>query len=193
MDRISFEKLYESFFAIITIKNELRIHAFNCIHNRTALVKKVNENMRSDIETLDKKFHHYEEEWNQSVDSIRKIYDTLRQQKSSDTLPKEILPFLIDLDKIIREWAQQSDRAHRSKVKQFIIDKLNSNFFENHKSLEIAITIQNHNINATMSYINMENILRLYANLFSTYSRIHGNYCRIIPKAQKILNRTALP
>lgn len=191
LDKISFEKIYDSFFAGLTCKNRLRMKALNCILNQTALVKTVNSNIRSDIESLDKKFHCYEESWNKSVDLIRKSYDNLRQQNFSGTIKEELIPFLIDLDKIINEWSHQPDRAHRIMVKQFIVDKLNSNFFENHKTLEIAITIQNHNIDATMSYLNMENILELYANLFKGYSRIHRNYPRIVELAQYILEKTA--
>lgn len=189
-EKISFEKIYDSFFAGLTWKNTLRMKALNSILNQTALAKKVNENMRTDIDSLDKKFRNYEESWNESINSIRKIYDTLRQQNYSRTIKKELLPFYADLDKIVKEWSHQPDRAHRVMVKRFIVDKLNSNFFENHKTLEIAISIQNHNIDATMSFLNMENILEIYANLFRTYSRIHHNYSRIVKNAQLILIKT---
>ncbi|HKJ80497.1 MAG TPA: hypothetical protein VJ954_00625 [Ignavibacteriaceae bacterium] len=192
IDKISFEKIYDSFFAGLTYKNSLRMKALNCTLNQSALIKTINGNIRTDIESLDKKFHNYEQSWNENIDSIRKIFDNLRQQNASGTIKKEYIPLLRDLDKIISEWSHQTDRAHRVKVRQFIVEKLNSNFFEYHKTLEIATMIQNFNIEATMSYSNMENILELYANLFRSYSRLHRNYYRIVGLSQRILIKTSL-
>jgi hypothetical protein len=192
IDKISFEKIYDSFFVGLTCKDTLRMKALNCMLNQSALLKTINSNIRTDIESLDKKFHDYEQVWNDNVDSIRKVFDNLRQQNASGTIKKEFIPLLKDLDKIISEWSHQPDRAHRVIVRQFIVDKLNSNFFESHKALDLATMIQNYNIDAIMSYSNMENILELYANLFKSYSRLHRNCNRIVGLSQRILTRTAL-
>jgi hypothetical protein len=192
IDKISFDKVYAAFLTGLTFKKSLRIKALNCILNQTALIKKVNENIRIEIDELDKKFHTYELSWNNSIESIRKIYDNLRQQNASGTLDIKTRPFLIDMDRIVQAWSVQKDRAHRVIVKNLIVDKLDSKFFEKHKSLEIAITVQNYNIDAIMSYLNMEHILSLYRGLFSTYSRINRNYNRIVGKSQRILQKVTL-
>ena len=187
-EKLSFDKVYDAFFSGIVFNRKKKREAFNQIQNKSELIRQINYKLSTDISELENKFHIYEQDWNKEIDRIREFYDNIRQQQFSGSLDHKLTDFALSFNEIFYEWSQQEDRANRTIVKAFLIEKLDSDFFRQYKEFKEAMVLQNYSISALMFYKNMENIYNSYSDIFAHYSSDYLDYQIAVPSLIGKLN-----
>lgn len=187
-EKLSFDKVYDAFFSGIVFNRKKKREAFNQIQNKSELIRQINYKLSTDISELENKFHIYEQDWNKEIDRIREFYDNIRQQQFSGSLDHKLTDFALSFNEIFYEWSQQEDRANRTIVKAFLIEKLDSDFFRQYKEFKEAMVLQNYSISALMFYKNMENIYNSYSDIFAHYRADYLDYQIAVPSLIGKLN-----
>jgi len=189
-DKVSFDKLYNSFFSGWIFKRMIRRKAFNFILNYNALIKFYYDSFPKDIERLDTTFRRFEDSFNANIDNIRNIYELLRQKYFSNKLDQNYITLFLEFDSILQIWIANPDKTNRNILKTYILDKLDSQFFSKYKSLEIATRLEISTSDALLAYLNMEQTLDNFSRHFSNYYWLLKQYERKIRMAQTILVKT---
>ena len=186
-DKLSIDKIYDSYFQSIRCNNKIRRKAFRFILNNTQLIRDINCDLPLDTEKMIMEFSKYENEWHKTTDDIRKIFDELRQHFLANSIKQEYMPLFTDLNKVFVDWKNVGYNSNRKVIKEVIVDAIFNNIIGKYKSIDIVVNLENLTIDATMAYRNMENIISLYSNLFSGYHRIFVNYERKMKVALKVM------
>ena len=187
-NKIPIEKIYDSFLGGIFCNNKKRRKGLRFILNNTLLIENIDSELPQDIDKMLSKFSQYENSWDKSIDEIRKIYDSLRQQYISQSLNPNYLPLFKDMNEILSEWKISENATNRTYVKEKIIDVLPHKIIQKYNGLDLVILFQNSTIEAKLAYDNMENTISIYANMFSDYQRIFNNYDRKMKIATRIIS-----
>lgn len=188
VDKLPFDKVYESYFSGITFYKKTKREAFTTILNRTELIRRIDTNLLNDFKVLDEKFRIYEDSWNNNVNHIRSIFDCLRQKYFAKELDDPMSELVIDLNEIIKNWKSQKNNTSRYIVKTFILDKFDDSFYGKHKKLQVITELQNYWTDAIADYKNMENVYELYYNIFYKYKDKYEEYNKTIICKLKNLN-----
>lgn len=186
-EKLPIEKIYDSFFCGFTINKKKRRKHLRSILNNTQIIKEISLDLSLNIKQLMNDFNKHGEVWDSNVDEIRKEYDILKQQHLANTINPAYFPLFNDLNKIFIDWTKIPDNKNRTIIKSEIIDKLKNNVILNYESLEGIIKIKNSTIEAISAYENMEELLKIYIEIFSDYNSIYSDYCRNMNKSLELI------